>query len=182
MTMDAVTVLDAARMDAQTKREVGYIQIKFQQAFIERFWGHEQLIGRFTMISNKIFSAAKDGWELADLGYWHSKTPKEIVDFLNDYGFDYKSNGMTEIVSWSNAKADTVAGELLKDTIPCQVERIRRKWREKLEYEKATKIKVGKVSVRLIHVPDQSVIEGLKSNGFAIEYFGNKGIKVSKIA
>ena len=62
MTKDAVTVLDAARMDAQTKREVGYIQIKFQQAFIEKFWGQEQLIGRFTMISNKIFGAAKDGW------------------------------------------------------------------------------------------------------------------------
>lgn len=182
MTSNAVTVFDAAKIDVQTKREIGYIQIEFQKTFLERFWGNERLIGRFTMISNKIFEAAKDGWELADLGYWHSKTPKEIVDFLNNYGFAYKFTGITEIVSWSNAEADTVAGELLKDTIPCQVERIRRKWLEKLEYEKATKIKVSKVSVRLIHVPDQSVIEGLESNGFVIEYFDNKGIKVSKIA
>ena len=87
---------------------------------------------------------------------------------------------MTEIVSWSNAKADTIAGKLLKDTTPCRVERIRRKWNEKLEYENATKNKVSRVSVRLIHVPDQSVIKGLKSNGFAIECFGNKGIRVSK--
>ena len=182
MIINAVTVLDTAKMDSQTKMEIGCIQIELQQKFSENFWNQDQLMERFSMVVSKIFGSAKEGLKMADLGFQTSKTPKEIVGFLKDNGFEYLKNEMTEIVSWNKASEDTVAGKLLRYTTPCRVERIRRVWVEKYQYEKATKVKVGKVSVRLYEVPDMGVIAGLINSGFTVEIVGKKGIRLSKVA